>query len=288
MQQLDMFAQNIWTVTELTYYLRDLLESNSNLGDVWIAGEISNFSRPRSGHLYFTLKDRSSALRCVMWKNIAIQQRIIPQDGLAVEVHGSINIYEAQGQYQLYADQIRLIGEGALYQEFMRLKAELELEGLFSPERKRSIPKIPKRIGIITSPTGAALQDMLNTIQRRYPLVEVILAPSQVQGSDAPDSLIAAISILNQHVNPDVILLARGGGSIEDLWAFNDMNVAYAIAESDAPIITGVGHETDFTIADFVADLPRANSHSSSRIGNPKIAKSYNWQSMILICAQGK
>src|SRR4030043_346926 len=171
-----------WTVTDLTRYLRQLFENDEALQDVWVQGEISNFSRPSSGHLYFTIKDSTASLRCVMWRNTVTKQSFLPRDGDAIDVHGSISVYEAGGQYQLYADIFRLAGEGALYQEFLRLKALLEAEGLFDLERKRPIPPKPKRIGIVTSPTGAALQDMLNTLQRRYPLVEVVLGTTPVQG----------------------------------------------------------------------------------------------------------
>ncbi len=243
-----------WTVSRLTFYIRKLLEENEVLQDVWVQGELSNLSRPASGHVYFTLKDPSAALKCVMWKTSAARLGIALQDGMAVEVHGKIGIYEVSGQYQLYADQIRPVGEGALYQEFMRLRAMLEAEGLFAPERKRPIPMFPQKIGIVTSATGAALRDMLNTLRRRLPLVQVILAPSPVQGIEAPPALVKAIQSLNL-LSPDVILLARGGGSIEDLWAFNDERVVRAVATSGAPIICGVGHETDFTLCDFAADL---------------------------------
>ena len=253
--QVTLFPQSAqWTVSRLTFYIRKLLEENEVLQDVWVQGEISNLSRPASGHIYFTLKDSSAALRCVMWKTSAVRLGIPLQDGKAVEVHGKIGVYEVSGQYQLYVDQIRPMGEGALYQEFMRLKAMLEAEGLFAPERKRLIPMFPKKIGIVTSSTGAALRDMLNTLRRRLPLVEVILAPSPVQGSEAPPALVKAIQYLNYQL-PDVILLARGGGSIEDLWAFNDERVVRAVANSAVPIICGVGHETDFTLSDFAADL---------------------------------
>jgi exodeoxyribonuclease VII large subunit len=243
-----------WTVSKLTFYIRKLLEENEVLQDVWVQGEISNLSRPASGHVYFTLKDPSAALKCVMWKTSAARLRMGLQDGMDVEVHGRIGIYEVSGQYQLYADQIRPVGEGALYQEFMRLKAMLEAEGLFAAERKRVIPMFPKRIGIITSGTGAALRDMLNTLRRRLPLAEVILAPSPVQGVEAPPALVKALQSLTLQ-SPDVILLARGGGSIEDLWAFNDERVVRAVALSTVPVICGVGHETDFTLCDFAADL---------------------------------
>lgn len=237
--------------------------------DLWVRGEISNFVRSNSGHLYFTLKDSTSALRCVMWKNTAMRLPFSPRDGQAVEAHGSINIYEAQGQYQLYADSLRPAGEGALYQEFLRLKSRLEAEGLFAADHKRPLPQFPRRIGIVTSPTGAALRDILNTLRRRYPLVEAFIAPTSVQGDEAPAGIVAAIQALNQFVQPDLILLARGGGSIEDLWAFNDERVARAIFASASPIICGVGHETDFTIADFVSDLRAPTPTASAELATP-------------------
>ena len=252
--QPTLFSTQQWTVSKLTFYIRKLLEENEVLQDVWVQGEVSNLSRPASGHVYFTLKDASAALRCVMWKTSAARLRIGLQDGMEVEVHGRIGIYEVSGQYQLYVDQVRPVGEGALYQEFMRLKAMLEGEGLFAPERKRLIPMFPTRIGIVTSATGAAVRDMLNTLRRRLPLVEVLIAPSPVQGIEAPPALVKAIQSLNFQL-PDVILLARGGGSIEDLWAFNDERVVRAVAMSAVPVICGVGHETDFTLCDFAADL---------------------------------
>ena len=256
MEQLALFdASPRWTVTDLTRHLRQLLEADPDLQDVWVQGEISNLSRPSSGHFYFTLKDSGASLRCVMWNREAARLRFAPQDGMAIEAHGSLGIYEVAGQYQLYADSLRPLGEGALYQEFLRLKALLEAEGLFDAARKRPIPASPRRIGIVTSPTGAALCDMLNTLRRRMPLAEVTLAPAPVQGDEAPLALVAALRTLNRVAAPEVILLARGGGSIEDLWAFNDERVVRAVTESQAPVITGVGHETDFTLADFAADL---------------------------------
>jgi exodeoxyribonuclease VII large subunit len=275
MSQMSLFSPHVpvsWTVTDLTHYLRELLESDEHLQDVWVTGEVSNFSRPASGHLYFTLKDSNASLRCVMWRNAVLRQSYTPHDGDAIEVHGSISIYELGGQYQLYADLFRPAGEGALYQEFLRLKAMLEAEGLFDPERKRAIPARPKSIGIVTSPTGAALQDMLNTLRRRYPLVEVVLAPTQVQGEDAPPQIIAALQNLARLAHPDVIIMARGGGSIEDLWAFNDEGVARAIVASPVPVITGVGHETDFTIADFVADLRAPTPTAAAELATPNQA----------------
>lgn len=269
MTQIPLFQIPTWSVTELTRYLRDLLESDENLQDLWVEGEVSNLSQPSSGHLYFTIKDSSSALRCVMWRNAVTRHAFLPRDGDAIEVHGNISLYEASGYYQLYADLIRPAGEGALYQEFLRLKAQLESEGLFDPLRKKPIPPWPRIIGIVTSPTGAALRDMLRTIKRRYPPVEIILAPTAVQGEEAPAGILTAIESLNRLVKPDVILLARGGGSIEDLRAFNDESVARAIVDSQAPVITGVGHETDFTIADFAADLRAATPTAAAELATP-------------------
>jgi exodeoxyribonuclease VII large subunit len=270
MGQMPLFDLTAhWTVAELTRYLRQLLETDETLQGIWVQGEISNLARPASGHLYFTLKDSAASLRCVMWRGEASRLRLALADGLAVEVHGGIRIYEPQGQYQLQADAIRPLGEGALYQEFLRLKALLEAEGLFEAARKRPIPEQPRTIGIVTSPTGAALRDMLNTLRRRYPLAEVILAPSPVQGDEAPSGLVAALRNLNLVARPDVILLARGGGSIEDLWAFNDERVVRAVAASEAPVITGVGHETDFTLADLAADLRAPTPTAAAELATP-------------------
>jgi exodeoxyribonuclease VII large subunit len=269
--QLSLFPETptSYTVQEVNAYLRELMESDPTLQDIWVQGEVSNLSVPRSGHMYFTLKDAQATLRCVMWRSQVARLTYLPQDGDQVEIHGSISVYEAGGQYQLYADQIRPIGEGLLYQEFNRLKQKLQEEGLFDPERKRPVPYSPQTVGIVTSPTGAALRDILNTLRRRYPLVEVVLSPTAVQGDAAPDEIAAALQRLNQSVQPDVILVARGGGSIEDLWAFNEEQVARAIAASTAPVICGVGHETDFTIADFVADLRAPTPTAAAELAVP-------------------
>ena len=269
MDQLPLFEAPRWTITELTRTLRRLLENDQRLQDLWVQGEISNFSRPASGHLYFTLKDPGASLRCVMWKTEAARMRVPLQDGLSIEAHGRIGIYEPAGQYQFYADVIRPAGEGALYAEFLRLKALLEAEGLFDPARKRPLPQFPRRIGIVTSATGAALRDMLNVLRRRLPLAEVVLAPSPVQGLEAPPALVAALQKLNRVAGPDVILLARGGGSIEDLWAFNDEGLVRAVAASQAPVISGVGHETDFTLVDFAADLRAPTPTAAAELATP-------------------
>jgi exodeoxyribonuclease VII large subunit len=269
MMQMPMFQPPTWSVSDLTRFLRDLLEGEEDLQDLWVEGEVSNLSRPTSGHLYFTLKDRNASLRCVMWRNAVMQQAYLPGNGEAIEVHGSISIYEASGNYQLYGDLIRPAGEGQLYQEFLRLKAQLEAEGLFDPQRKKPIPGWPRTIGIVTSPTGAALQDMLDTIRRRFPPLQVVLSPTQVQGEGAPQGITNALQELIRIVDPDVILLARGGGSLEDLLAFNDEQVARAIAASPIPIITGIGHETDFTIADFAADLRAPTPTAAAELATP-------------------
>ncbi len=254
-EQMSLFGPRVLTVTGMTQYLRALLESDEILRDVWVSGEVSTLSKPSSGHIYFNLKDSSATLKCVIWRQNALRVKSVLETGMAVEVHGYISVYDAGGQYQLYVDAIRMAGEGLLFQEFMRLKALLEAEGLFDPERKRELPAFPNKIGIVTSPTGAALQDMLNTLRGRFPLVEVVLAPAVVQGEEAPPKIVQAIRQLNQLLDVDVILVARGGGSMEDLWAFNDERVVRAIAESRIPVVTGIGHETDTTLSDYAADL---------------------------------
>lgn len=270
MEQFSLFQpRNVLKVSQLTTYLRQLLESDPILQEVWVEGEISNFSRPSSGHLYFTLKDGEAAVRCVMWRNAAQRMNFNPREGLAVQAHGSMGIYEVSGQVQLYVDALTPAGEGALYQEFLRLKAKLEAEGLFEEDRKRTPPWLPKVIGIVTSPTGAALQDMLNTLRRRYPVAEVVLAPTPVQGTDAPQGIVAALKRLNTEIQPDVILVGRGGGSIEDLWAFNDEAVVRAVAASEAPVISGVGHETDFTLTDFAADRRAPTPTAAAELATP-------------------
>ena len=267
---MSLLSSPRWTVSTLTTYMRELFETDEMLRDVWVQGEISNFSRPRSGHIYFTLKDGGASLRSVMWRSSAARLALDLRDGMAVEVHGYISIYDVGGQYQLYADEIRPMGEGALYQEFLRLKSLLESEGLFDAERKRPIPQRPRRIGIVTSATGAALRDMLNTLRRRFLLAEVIIAPTMVQGDAAPPKIVAALDGLNHHVRDlDLILISRGGGSIEDLWAFNDERVVRAVAASPVPIISGVGHETDFTLVDFASDLRAATPTAAAELATP-------------------
>jgi exodeoxyribonuclease VII large subunit len=269
MDQLNFFTPTTWSVSDITHYLREILTNDQILQDIWILGEVSNLSRPSSGHIYFTLKDAHASLRCAMWRSTTQQQKWLPKEGDAIEVHGLIDIYEAGGQYQLYADLIRPAGEGVLFQKFLRLKNKLEQEGLFDPDRKKAIPKFPHCIGIVTSPTGAAIQDILTTIKRRYPLVEVVLSPTAVQGENAAQEIVSALYQLQTLTQPDLIILARGGGSIEDLMPFNSEIVARAIAASSIPIITGIGHETDFTIADFTSDLRAATPTAAAELATP-------------------
>jgi exodeoxyribonuclease VII large subunit len=257
-----------WSVTEVNVYLKSLMEADTNLQNLWVEGEISNLSRPASGHLYFTLKDSTSSIRCVMWKNRAQAVNFVIQDGVAVTAHGGLSVYEQRGQYQLYVDALRPRGEGALFQEFQRLKTQLEAEGLFDAERKRPIPVWPKRVGVVTSASGAAYHDMEKTLYRRYPLVEILLEPTSVQGESAPGEMIQALKRLYE-IKPDLILIGRGGGSIEDLWAFNDESLARVLAESPVPVISGVGHETDFTITDFVADLRAPTPTAAAELAVP-------------------
>ena len=269
--QFSFFSQDldIWSVTELNRHVRQVLERDYRLQDVWVTGEVSNLSQPSSGHLYFTLKDESGSLRCVMWRPDVAKLLLIPQDGEAVEVHGRISVYEAGGQYQLYADRIRPAGEGVLFREFLRLKDSLEAEGLFSPERKRELPEIPHRIGVVTSPSAAAFRDVIHVLRRRYPLVEVVLSPTPVQGEDAPPKIVAALQALNDFAKPDVILMVRGGGSLEDLWAFNDESVVRAVANSEAPVVSGIGHETDLILTDFAADVRAPTPSAAAEIATP-------------------
>lgn len=249
---------NIYTVSEITAYIKSLFTADELLADVWLSGEVSNFRQHTSGHCYLTLKDEASSIKAVIWRTTA-SRMTLPRDGDAVIAHGYVSVYEPQGAYQLYIDYIEAAGTGRLWLEFERLKARLEAEGLFDPAAKRPISPLPARLGVVSSATAAALRDILRTLSARFPLVDVILAPTAVQGDQAVPGIVAAIAALNrwsrEREHLDAILLARGGGSIEDLWAFNDERVARAIRASAVPVITGIGHETDFTIADFAADV---------------------------------
>jgi exodeoxyribonuclease VII large subunit len=268
--QPSLFAQpEAISVTDLTRYIRDVFEMDYRLQDVWVQGEISNLSRPSSGHVYFSLKDSGASIRCVMWKTTAATQASKLREGDAIIAHGKISVYEPQGAYQLYVDAVQAAGAGDLFQQFELLKAKLQAEGLFDPDRKRPLPEAAHTIGIVTSPTGAALQDMLNIIRRRWPLMQIVLASTPVQGEDAPPKIIAALKQLYLRTDLDAIIVARGGGSIEDLWAFNDEDVARTIVQSPVPVISGVGHEVDFTIADFVADVRAPTPSAAAELITP-------------------
>jgi len=259
----------IYKVSQITRYIKELFDIDDLLQDLWLEGEVSNFSQSTAGHIYFTLKDEEAQIRCVLWRSQAALQSHLPQDGEAIIAHGHVSVYEVQGTYQFYVDAIQPVGVGLLYLEFEALKSRLEAEGLFAPERKRSLPSFPRRLGVVTSPVGAAFRDILNVLGRRYPLVEVILAPTPVQGDEAPDGIVAALSALERYGDVDAIIVARGGGSLEELWAFNDERVARAIYASPVPVISGVGHETDFTIADFVADVRAPTPSAAAEVAVP-------------------
>lgn len=245
--------RDVYTVSRLNREVRSVLERG--LGVIWVQGELSNFSQPASGHWYFSLKDRGAQLRCAMFR---LQNSLVgftPRDGAQLLLRGRISVYEARGEYQLIVEHLEEAGVGALKREFERLKTRLAAEGLFAPERKRSLPRFPRRIGVITSPSGAALHDVLKVLARRFPPAAVLIYPAQVQGAAAVPALMAALATAGARAECDVLILARGGGSLEDLWAFNDERLARAIAASPLPVVSAVGHEIDFTIADFVADV---------------------------------
>jgi exodeoxyribonuclease VII large subunit len=261
------------TVADLTRYIREMFEVDYRLQDVWVEGEVSGVTRHTSGHMYFTLKDAVAQIACVMWKTSAPTYGALVVHGGQILAHGKVSVYETRGQYQLYVDRVQSRGIGDLHAQFEMLKAKLEAEGLFAPERKRPLPEFPHRIGVVTSPTGAVIRDICNVLARRWPLVQVLLAPAQVQGEDAPPQIVAALGALYRRDDLDLIIVARGGGSLEDLWAFNDEHVARKIAESPVPVVSGVGHETDFTIADFVADVRAPTPSAAAELVTPDRAE---------------
>ena len=245
----------IFTVSELNSYIKSLFEGNRTLSSVTLRGEISNFTNHRSGHLYFSIKDESAQMRAVMFRSSAIKLKFIPSNGMRVIIHGSVSVYERDGSYQFYANSMQPDGIGALYLAYEQLKERLDKEGLFAAEAKKPIPRLPKAIGVITSPTGAAVRDIINVITRRYPPAKIYLYPALVQGDGAEASLIRALDYFDESGLVDTVIIGRGGGSIEDLWAFNSEALARRIFDLSIPIISAVGHETDFTICDFVSDL---------------------------------
>lgn len=241
------------TVTELTRGIKAILEGAPGLDDIWVTGEVSNCKLHTSGHMYFTLKDAGATLRCVMFRSRVQYLRFRPDNGMAVVVRGAISVYERDGTYQMYAQEMEPAGQGSLHQAYERLKAKLAAEGLFSEQDKRALPRLPRAVALVTSPTAAALQDMLRVARRRCPSVPLVLVPALVQGAEAPASLVRAITLAGR-LDVDVVIVARGGGALEELWAFNDEALARAIRACPRPVVSGVGHETDVTIADFAAD----------------------------------
>lgn len=262
-------AQNVLSITQLNEYIRSRMDADPLLAQVAVRGEISNYKLYPSGHHYFTLKDESSALKCVLFKGNALRLRFRPENGMKIIAMGKVSVYPRDGAYQLYCTALTMDGVGDLYAAFEQLKKKLATQGLFDPAHKKPIPRYPGTIGIITSSAGAAVHDMLRILRKRYPLSRVRLLPVRVQGAEAPGEISAAIGYANQYHLADLLIVGRGGGSIEDLWAFNDERVAYAIYHSEIPIISAVGHEPDVTIADYVADLRAATPSNAAELAVP-------------------
>jgi len=273
-------AASILSVTQVSRYLKELLDTDEILQDVWVRGEISGCRTYSSGHCYFTLKDAESQLPCVFFKNARLRSSAPElRDGMAIAANGRISLYERDGKMQLYVENVELFGDGALFVRLEHLKTRLAAEGLFDDSRKRPLPPSPSIVGIVTSPVGAALRDMLRVLRTRFPLARVILSPTLVQGAEAPAAIANALDLINVHGEAEVVILGRGGGSIEDLWAFNEEVVARAIARSRIPVISGVGHETDFTIADLVADYRASTPTAAAAAAVPDIAE---WREKLL------
>lgn len=262
-------AQNVLSITQLTEYIRGRLDDDPFLGQVAVRGEISNYKVYPSGHHYFTLKDEGAALKCVMFKSSAMRLRFRPDNGMKVIAMGKVTVYPRDGAYQLYCAAMAMDGVGDLYAAFEQLKKKLAAQGLFDPAHKKPLPKCPGTIGIVTSSAGAAVHDMLRILRKRYPLTKVRLLPVRVQGAEAPGEIAVAIRYANRYRLADLLIVGRGGGSIEDLWAFNDELVAHAIYESEIPVISAVGHEPDVTISDYVADLRAATPSNAAELAVP-------------------
>ena len=261
----------VYSVSQVSAYLREVLERDFVLQDIWISGEVANLARPGSGHSYFTLREASTSLRCVMFRTAIGAERLM--DGAAVIAHGRITLYEARGDLQLIADMVQPEGVGELRARFEQLRAKLDADGLFEQSRKRPVPRFPRRVGVISSPTGSVWQDIQNVIARRYPLAELVLAPAPVQGDTATSGIVDAFRALDEPSQIDAVILARGGGSLEDLQAFNEEAVARAIYASPVPVITGIGHETDYTIADMVADHRAPTPSAAAEMAVPDRAE---------------
>lgn len=259
------------TVTALNKYIKNIVDNDEFLGMVYIRGEISNFKSHYTGHLYFTLKDETSLIKCVMFKTYTSNLNFTPKDGMSVVILGSVSVFERDGIYQIYVKGMEMDGVGALYAEYEKLKSKLAEEGLFDENKKKRIPMLPKSIGVITSKTGAVIRDIINVTTRRFPNVNIKLYPASVQGKGAAETIVKGLKYFNQARNVDVIIVARGGGSLEDLWPFNEEITARAIYESNIPVISAVGHETDFTIADFVADLRAPTPSAAGELAVPEL-----------------
>ncbi|MGD6898843.1 exodeoxyribonuclease VII large subunit [Bacillus infantis] len=266
-----MKEQRYLTVGALTLYIKRKFDHDPHLQEIFVKGEISNFKRHSSGHMYFTLKDEKSRILAVMFSRSARSVKFEPENGMKVLISGEISVYEPSGQYQIYVKQMQPDGVGDLFLAFEQLKERLQKEGLFATERKRPIPKFPKTVGVITSPTGAAVRDIITTIKRRFPIANILIYPALVQGAQAAPSVAGAIGLANRQAEADVLIVGRGGGSIEELWAFNEEQVARAIVASDIPVISAVGHETDFTIADFAADHRAPTPTGAAEMAVPHI-----------------
>ncbi len=262
---------NVLTVSELNAYIKRKFDFDEVLSNVWVKGEISNFKNHSSGHMYMTIKDETGVIKAVMFKGNTFSLRFMPENGMKVLALGRVSVYERDGQYQLYIEKMEPDGVGALYIAYEQLKKRLEVEGLFDNRYKKAIPEFPKKIGVVTSPTGAAVRDILNILKRRYPIADVTVYPVQVQGEGSAEQIASAIKYINNQNDCDVIITGRGGGSIEDLWCFNEEICARAIFESQIPVISAVGHETDFTIADFVADLRAPTPSAAAELATPDI-----------------
>ena len=267
-----MSAGVVLSVSQLNRYVKSIIEQDYNLQTVFVQGEISNFTNHyRTGHYYMTIKDEHSSIRAVMFKSANSRLRFMPENSMNVIIKGRVSVFERDGQYQLYIDDMQPDGAGALSLAFEQLKNKLAAEGLFDESRKRPIPRFPERVGVVTSPTGAAIRDIINVISRRFPAAELILCPVQVQGASAAGQIKAAIELFNAKKAADVLIVGRGGGSAEELWAFNEEPVARAVAASEIPVISAVGHETDFTICDFAADLRAPTPSAAAEIAVPDI-----------------
>ena len=272
------------TVSQLTRYIKYKIDNDINLNEVFLKGEISNFKAHSRGHFYFTLKDEGSRINAIMFASSTKKIKFMPADGMKVLVTGKISVFEANGGYQIYVSDMLEDGVGNLYVAFEQLKKKLELEGLFDPSKKKTIPKIPKRVGVITAPTGAAIKDIISTIKRRWPLTEIILFPALVQGEMAADDIVKQIKLSDSY-NLDTLIVGRGGGSIEDLWPFNEEIVARAIYDCKTPVISAVGHEIDFTIADFVADLRAPTPTGAAEMAVPQYSDIINYLGQLNIRA---